>query len=94
MIFYILAFFIALMFLKLLNYLLTKNKFALDGILAEDSHKKFANLNTSVPLSGALYFTPLVFFFNLNDLITSKILNEPIPVTSDVYTGLSNETPT
>lgn len=67
MIFYILAFFIAFMFLKLLNYLLTKNKFALDGILAEDSHKKFANLNTSVPLSGALYFTPLVFFFNLND---------------------------
>ena len=63
MIFYILAFFIAFMFLKLLNYILIKNNFALDVILNEDSHKKFANLNTNVPLSGALYFTPLVFFF-------------------------------
>ena len=65
MIFYILVFFIAFICLKLLNYLLIKNKLALDGILTDDSHKKFANLNTNVPLSGALYFTPLVFFLIL-----------------------------
>ena len=67
MLFYIFSFIAAFFYLKFINYFLIKKNFCLDKILEHENHKRFANMNLNVPISGGIYFMPLIFFLNFNN---------------------------
>ena len=49
-------------YLFLLNNLLKKYNFCLDDVSGNEKHKLLLNFKTKTPLSGSLYFFPIIFY--------------------------------
>ena len=58
-------------FLISINYLLKKFNISLDKETVNEKHKSLLRKDSSIPLSGSIYFLPIIFifFFNLDNLL-------------------------
>ena len=54
---------LASIFLFLFNFFQKKKNFLIDKITDNENHKILLNTKKKVPLSGFLYFLPIIFFF-------------------------------
>ena len=55
---------LAFIFLFFFNFFQKKKNFFVDKIIDNENHKILLNTKKKVPLSGFLYFLPIIFFLN------------------------------
>ena len=55
--------FFFIFFLISINYLLKKFDVSLDKETIDEKHKSLLRKDSSVPLSGSIYFLPIIFIF-------------------------------
>ena len=63
----------ASIFLFLVNFFQKKKNFLIDKITDTENHKILLNTKKKVPLSGFLYFLPIIFFLNFEKKLFFKL---------------------